>query len=392
MAYRQSILYGLFVTISGLPLTSIHAQTETQDSLSVAPVPVTEERTPLHLLASGVRSAYQISKRELTKVGRKLNDIDTTYISPNQYNLAFMLEQSTWFEHYRLGSNGNDGSQSLNFAPTANTKIGIYFGWRWIFLGLSFDIKKLLGKAKDQAPRKEIVFNLYSSRFGVDLYYRKTGSNFKLSSYTNIITQNNYEGIKFNGLQSNIKGLNAYWIFNYKRFSYPAAYSQSTNQRKSCGSVLAGFSYSQHNISFDHTLLPPEIQEQLRPSLTFEKVTYNDYNLSVGYGYNWVFARNCLLNLSLLPAIAYKKARIDDALPNNQNNWLGWVKDINFDLITRAGLTWNNGKYYVGASLVLHTYDYRKDNFSMTNSFGSLRVYAGFNFWKKKEYRYQQSK
>lgn len=270
------------------------------------------------------------------------------------------------------------------FRPYRQYKIGIYFGWRWIFLGLSFDIKKLLGKAKDQAPRKEIVFNLYSSRFGVDLYYRKTGSNFKLSSYTNIITQNNYEGIKFNGLQSNIKGLNAYWIFNYKRFSYPAAYSQSTNQRKSCGSVLAGFSYSQHNISFDHTLLPPEIQEQLRPSLTFEKVTYNDYNLSVGYGYNWVFARNCLLNLSLLPAIAYKKARIDDALSNNQNNWLGWVKDINFDLITRAGLTWNNGKYYVGASLVLHTYDYRKDNFSMTNSFGSLRVYAGFNFWKRK--------
>ena len=156
--------------------------------------------------------------------------------------------------------------------------------------------------------------------------------------------------------------------------------------------MLAGFSYSQHNITFDHTMLPSEIQEQLRPSLTFEKVKYNDYNLSVGYGYNWVFAKNCLLNLSLLPAIAYKKARIDDALPNNQNNWLGWVKDINFDLITRAGLTWNNGKYYVGASLVLHTYDYRKDNFSMTNSFGSLRVYAGFNFWKKKEYRHQQSK
>ena len=179
---------------------------------------------------------------------------------------------------------------------------------------------------------------------------------------------------------------------NYKHFSYPAAYSQSTNQRKSCGSILAGFSYSQHNITCDHTMLPSEIQEQLRPSLTFEKVKYNDYNLSVGYGYNWVFAKNCLLNLSLLPAIAYKKARIDDALPNNQNNWLGWVKDINFDLITRAGLTWNNGKYYVGASLVLHTYDYRKDNFSMTNSFGSLRVYAGFNFWKKKEYRHQQSK
>lgn len=346
----------------------------------------------MRTLAKGVRNTFKISKQELTKVGKSLNDIDTTYISPNQYNLAFMLEQSTWFEHYRLGSNGNDGRQSLNFAPTANTKIGVYFGWRWIFLGISFDIKKLLGKSKDQAPRKEIVFNLYSSRFGVDLYYRKTGSNFKLNSYSNITTQNRYEGTKFTGLQSDIKGLNAYWIFNYKRFSYPAAYSQSTNQRKSCGSLLAGFSYSQHNITFDYTLLPQEMQDQLRPSLKFHKVKYNDYNLSIGYGYNWVFARNCLLNLSLLPAIAYKKARIDDTPVFNQTNWLGWVKDINFDLITRAGITWNNGKYYVGASLVLHTYDYRKDNFSMTNSFGSLRVYAGFNFWKKKEYRHQHDK
>jgi hypothetical protein len=69
--------------------------------------------------------------------------------------------------------------------------------------------------------------------------------------------------------------------------------------------------------------------------------------------------------------------------------WVGWslIRDINFDLITRAGITWNNSKYYVGASLVLHTYDYRKPTFSMTNSFGSLRIYMGFNFWKKKEYR-----
>lgn len=49
------------------------------------------------------------------------------------------------------------------------------------------------------------------------------------------------------------------------------------------------------------------MQQQLSPSLKFHSLRYTDYNLSVGYGYNWVFARNCLLNISLLPAIAYKK-------------------------------------------------------------------------------------
>jgi hypothetical protein len=88
-----------------------------------------------------------------------------------------------------------------------------------------------------------------------------------------------------------------------------------------------------------------------------------------------------------MPAIAYKKAKINGKENPLDTEWMDWIKDINFDLITRAGIVWNNQKYYVGASLVINTYDYRKDRISMTNSFGSLRVYAGFNFWKRREYR-----
>ena len=313
------------------------AQAEKQDSVAHdKPKLIYFPRLSLGSLSNGIVRSIKFTGNEIKKAGIKLNTIDTTYISPNQYNLAFMLEQSSWYEHYRLGS--NDG-QSLSFAPHINTKLGVYFGWRWIFLGLSFDIKDLLGKGKNKAPRKEIVFNLYSAKFGVDLYYRKTGSDFKISSYENFSLSKDYTNTQFNGFQSNIKGLNAYWIFNHKRFSYPAAYSQSTNQRKSCGSLLAGFSYSQHNISFDYTQLPDEMQQQLSSSLKFHSLRYTDYNLSVGYGYNWVFAKNCLLNISLLPAIAYKKARINDQPTQSGTNWTQWIRDINFDLITRAGIT-----------------------------------------------------
>ena len=181
--------------------------------------------------------------------------------------------------------------------------------------------------------------------------------------------------------------MNAYYIFKSDKYSYPAAYSQSTNQKKSCGSPMVGFAYSQHNISFDNTKLPQEIQNQINPSMEFQSLSYTDINLSVGYGYNWVFAKNCLLNLSLLPAIGYKKAKINGTPANISSDWTEWVKDINFDLITRAGITWNNSKYYVGATLILHTYDYRNEKMSMTNSFGSLKIYAGFNFWKRKQSR-----
>ena len=148
--------------------------TEKQDSMPSSPQQrIKPSRISLSSLTDGLMNTIRLTGVELKKVGKKLNDVDTTYISPNKYNLAFMLEQSTWFEHYRLGSNEANG-QSLNFAPNATPKIGVYFGWRWIFLGISFDIKSLLGKNDNTAPRKEFVFNLYSGKFGVDLYYRKT--------------------------------------------------------------------------------------------------------------------------------------------------------------------------------------------------------------------------
>ena len=325
--------------------------------------------------------------RTIRHTGRRIrkvvNNVDTNYISPNRYNLAFMLEHSTWYEHYRLGSKENECPQSISFAPNMGMKLGIYFGWRWIFLGYTFDIEDLFGKNKNKADKTEMSLNIYSSKFGVDLYYRKTGSDFKLRGSNGFNLATPIDGKDFDGLRSKILGLNAYWIFNHRKFSYPAVYSQSTNQRKSAGSFMAGFSYSRHSIHFDYTQLPIEMKNDLNRNLRFSKVKYSDYSLGFGYGYNWVFKKNWVANLSLLPGIGFKKAKIDDVDYKERD----WIKDINFDLITRAGITYNNSKYFVGASLVMHTYDYRKTSLSVTNSFGTLRIYAGFNFWKKREYK-----
>ena len=369
----------LFALILFFPFCS-HAQNGKRDSIT------TEQSkfisTGIIELTDNVTTVVRNTGRNIRKKVEDFNAIDTFYISPNIYNLAFMLEHSTWYEHYQLGNNAGTESQNLNFSPTLGTKLGIYFGWRWIFLGYTFDVEDLFGSNKNKSKKKEMSLNLYSSRFGVDLYYRKTGNDFKLRSISGFPQEfQSSHNIHFDGLESKIKGLNAYWIFNHRKFSYPAAYSQSTNQKRSAGSFMAGLSYSQHNISFDCEKLPASILQQLSPSLRFNHIKYSDYSLGFGYGYNWVFAKNWVSNISLLPSIGYKKSRIDDNDFKNES----WIKDINFDLITRAAIVYNNAKYFVGASLVLHTYDYRKPNLSVTNSFGTLRIYAGFNFWKKEK-------
>ncbi len=350
------------------------AQEEKQDSVG------TELKRVMTRVTDGLATGVRYTEDKIKEVGKQINAIDTNYISPNLYNLAFMLEHSTWYEHYQLGTNQNNQIQKLNFSPNLGTKMGIYFGWRWIFLGYTFDVEDLFGENKNKPKKKEMSLNIYSSKFGMDLYYRKTGSDFKLRSQEGFNLDEQIKNIQFDGLQSNIIGLNAYWIFNHKKFSYPAAYSQSTNQRKSAGSFMAGFSYSRHKIFFDHNKLPDPMKENLNPQLQFNKIKYSDYSLGFGYGYNWVFAKNWVSNLSLLPGIGFKKSKIDDNDFKDEH----WIKDINFDLITRAAVVYNNSKYFAGASLVIHTYDYRKPNLSVTNSFGTLRIYAGFNFWKRK--------
>lgn len=60
-------------------------------------------------LTDGIATTVRHTGRKIRKVGKEFNAVDTTFISPNLYNLAFMLEHSSWYEYYRLGSNSNNG-------------------------------------------------------------------------------------------------------------------------------------------------------------------------------------------------------------------------------------------------------------------------------------------
>ena len=64
-----------------------------------------------------------------------------------------------------------------------------------------------------------------------------------------------------------------------------------------------------------------------------------------------------------------------------------WYGKFNLDFLVRAGIVYNTGKYYVGTSFVGKNYNYHRNNFSVDNGFGTLQIYAGFNFNTRKEYR-----
>ncbi len=351
---------------------SLQAQTEKRDSLM-------NDNIEADSLTSVRPSAF---KRAIKKF-MNFSDFDTLYISPNRYNYALMGTHFSNFEYYSVSSDLPQ-PQKLSFSPNPHNKIGLYFGWRWIFLGWSVDVDDIYRKTNRKNKGTEFDLSLYSSKLGVDIFYRRTGNNYKIHKIRGFYDEipSNYSE-NFNGLKVDIKGLNLYYIFNNRKFSYPAAFSQSTNQRRNAGTFIAGFSISKHNLDFDYEELPEYIQEKMNPGMKVNKIKYTNANISFGYAYNWVFARNCLACISLTPAIAYKASDVDAETHEGKQ----WYSKFNLDFLIRAGIVYNNGKYFVGSSFVGKNYNYHRNNFSLDNGFGTLQVYAGFNFHLHKEYR-----
>ena len=315
---------------------------------------------------------------------------DSLYIEPQHYNWAFMVQNTTTFEVFTMKGTGKD-AQSLSFAPDPTLRLGGYFGWRWLFLGYTFDIGALTNGHRSQ--NTEIDLSLYSAKIGVDLFWRKTGNDFRMRNLDDLFSEEDPLpsdlSDQFDGLDIETRGFNVYYIFNHRHFSYPAAFSQSTVQRRSCGSFKLGFSYSHHKVALDQTAFDERILAVLDQSMLFERLRYDDYQINFGYSYNWVFARNWLLCVSASPGLAYNvtnysKTTNQEESESSTSDFLDFRLDkLNIDLTGRLALVWNNTKYFAGCSFIIHTFDYKCSSFKLSNSFGSLNFYVGFNFARK---------
>ena len=319
---------------------------------------------------------------------RGFDRLDTTFIEPQHYIFTVMLQATHNYDIYTLSSAGRD-VQSMTFAPDMNMKLGPYVGWKWFFFGYTFE----LGNIDLQRIKQQLDLSIYSSQVGIDLFYRRTGNDYKLrdARLGAGIDTSPLEGQSFNGVKAGITGFNAYYIFNHGRFSYPAAFSQSTIQKVSCGSWMAGLGYTKNSLEVDHDRLQQLIDEHmgantvpLDSGLMFRKVGYHDFSLSGGYAYNWVFKKNWLFAASGQAALAYKKST-GDVVGDSREGFD--FQNVNLDGIGRFGIVYNNMKWYAGASVIVHTNNYHKPRFRTNNTFGSLNVYVGYNFGLKKKYR-----
>lgn len=388
----KRFLLFLFLFYSICPLLTATNVSSTLYAFYGDSIPVNKDSIELqdaYTLSKSVKKLKK-KKKSVDQMLKHLNSIDTNYIHPCLYNYTAMLQNTNSMQQYRFsGKDENGNRQTLKFDSNPSLKIGPYFGWRWIFFGYTFNINTLSRRVKKNT---EFNLSIYSAKIGVDLVYQRNKNDFKLTSikgFDHLSDKSHITGTDFDGLRTSITGINIYYIFNHRKFSYPAAFSQTTEQRRSAGSWKVGFQYIHQNIHFDYTKLPEEMistedgKTGVIEQLKFRNINYSDYSLSGGYAYNWVFLPHCLLCGSLSPAIGYKHTKGE--VPEKKFSY--YINNLNFDLITRIGLVWNNSKFFAGSSFVLHSYTYEKDKFSITNWRSYLNIYIGLYFGRRKIYK-----
>ena len=162
--------------------------------------------------------------------------------------------------------------------------VSMAVSYRGLTAGFAINPLKLAGLNKDY----ELNTNSYGNRFGFDVVFLSS------KTYEGTTSYNEHETpIEKGSVSQKALNLNCYYAFNAKKFSFPAAFSQSYIQRKSAGSLIIG-------ASLDGQIT--DVATNVSSGVTNFKLKLLAMGLGIGYGYNFVAKRHWLFHLSVLPA------------------------------------------------------------------------------------------
>ena len=251
--------------------------------LIVALLVLTSEATAQTLTQSERRERMDSA---LTSRYNRNKGIDTAYILRPQTKWTVVGRINV--SGAKIETEGIDNGLHFNSEMKADYKSTLSVAVSYLGLSLSASLNpaKLMGKYRDY----ELNFNSYGKRFGFDIIYQNA------KNFTGWHDHDGMERIELPADMLKVKTLNvnAFYVFNSRRFSYPAAFSQSYIQRHSAGSFLLAASGQGQ-----HATLDWEQEMQL-------KVT--NIGIGAGYGYNYVPRQGWLLHISALPTfIVYSK-------------------------------------------------------------------------------------
>lgn len=245
----------------------------------------------LMLLTGEVAIAQKHSEKLRTRIDSILDkryykmNYDTAYIGRPNSKLTLKTRASIAGNtlHIKQTEDGQRIKADLETNHMLTFSIGA--NYRGLAASVSLNPAKLTGRNKDY----EFNLNYYSNRFCIDASYQISET---MSG--NVSNDDIRLHLDRGVLRTKTLNVTGFYTFNYKRFSFPAAFSQSYIQKRSAGSWIAGFSYQ------GGTLKTTDKAPDEMPRLRFH---VGHFAIGGGYGYNLVLHRKWLMHLSVMPTV-----------------------------------------------------------------------------------------
>ena len=159
---------------------------------------------------------------------------DTNYVVRPQGRLTLKVRMNQTGNSIHAKGTVNGLYSKADLSTSHKTTFSLAAVYRGIGVGFAVNPAKWKGIYKDY----EFNLNYYSNRLSLDLSYQRSES---LAG--DIKGDRGEQHLLDEDLKMKVLNMVGYYAFNHRRFSFPAAFTQSYIQRRSAGSWLAGISY-----------------------------------------------------------------------------------------------------------------------------------------------------
>ena len=289
-------------------------------------------------------------------------DYDTAYIGRPRERLTLKLRGNLSGSNFDIDRRieGAVGRSRLGTDHKATISIGA--NYRGITAGLALNPASLSGRNKDY----ELNLNAYTNRYGIDVIYQasKTLSGNMTFNGTDLFLEKGMADMQ-------VLNINGYWAFSGRRFSYPAAFTQSYVQKRSAGSWLVGFSYMGGRLK--------TTDKKFEGAPDF-RVFVGHFALGGGYGYNLMLHKRLLLHLSVLPNLVVlnlNNIRIDGEKSPMRTRFPDFI------FTERAAIVYYfSPKYFTGATFVTSSSLLSDHRIDINYRKWRLRVFLGLRLWR----------
>lgn len=302
------------------------------------------------------------------------NTYDPEYVvgTGTKFNVKFTTD--SWLDYYRFvlpsGENSHLDDRYVDLVSRPSTSIGVHLTYLAVSVGYDINLSSLFHGVKEARQRYQFGFNC--ALFAAEAYKETSRVGTKIRRFGTL----RHLSIPYDGMHSDSWGIDVYYFFNNKRYSQAAAFGFSKIQTKSQGSLYAGISVYSQNYDFDFSGLDPYLISRLPEEWEHNHfITHTqNYGIRIGYGYNWVFAKNWLLAATMSPTIGLKHGYTNST-----------IKRTSFSLFNHAKISvvWNGGRWFAGVigSADTAVVSDRQTTFLGNNLSVTASVGWRFNLW-----------